>query len=108
MSVSTTSDSPVTEQMDIAVVDRRDLALRMAVEVWASASTSGTTRRREELIAKKRKVVESFFAGIGKAPSDVTPADVQGWCDRMRREDGHRPAPSTVYARVSFLSSFYS
>jgi site-specific recombinase XerD len=38
----------------------------------------------------------------------VTPADVQSWCDGMRREDGRRLASATIYARVSFLSSFYA
>ena len=103
-----TSETLNLEETALAVADRRDAALRTAVEVWANASTSGTTRRREELIAKKRKVVESFFARIGKDPGEVTPVDVQEWCHGMRREDGHSPAPATVYARVSFLSSFYA
>ena len=94
--------------MALSVADRRGVALRTAVEVWAASSTSGTTRRREELIAKKRRVVESFFAEVGKDPGAVTPADVQEWCERMKREDGRRPAAATVYARVSFLSSFYA
>jgi site-specific recombinase XerD len=104
----TRSETRAIEETALAVADRRDAVLRTAGEVWASASTSGTTRRREELIAKKRKAVESFFVEIGKDPSEVTPPDVQSWCDGMRREDGHRPASATIYARVSFLSSFYS
>jgi integrase/recombinase XerD len=104
----TTSEAQGIEQTALAVADRRDVALRTAIEVWASASTSGTTRRREELIAKKRRVAESFFAEAGRGPGEVTPVDVQQWCDRMRREDGHRPAAATIYARVSFLSSFYA
>ncbi|PYS89107.1 MAG: hypothetical protein DMF64_18605 [Acidobacteria bacterium] len=103
-----TNEAQAIEETALAVADRRGVALRTAIEVWASASTSGTTRRREELIAKKRKAVESFFAEIGKDPGEVTPVDVQEWCDRMRREDGHRPAAATIYARVSFLSSFYA
>jgi integrase/recombinase XerC len=103
-----TSEAQVIEQTALAVADRREAALRTAVEVWASVSTSGTTRRREELIAKKRKVVESFFAEVGLDPGEVTPVDVRRWCDHMRREDGSRPAAATVYARVSFLSSFYA
>ena len=94
--------------MALAVADRRGVALRAAIDVWAASSTSGTTRRREELIAKKRKVVENFFANTGKDPGEVTPPDVQAWCDGMRREDGRRPSPATLYARVSFLSSFYA
>lgn len=103
----TTSEAQVIEETALAIADRRDAALHTAVEVWASASTSGTTRRRGELMAKKRKVVESFFAAIGKDPGEATPLDVQEWCDSMKREDGSRPAAATLYARVSFLSSFY-
>lgn len=104
----TTSEAQIIEETSLAVADRRDVALRTAIEVWAASSTSGTTRRREELVAKKRKVVESFFVEIGKDPGEVTPIDVQQWCDGMRREDGHRLAAATIYARVSFLSSFYA
>ncbi len=103
-----TSETRVAEQLALAVADRRGVALRNAVGVWATSSTGGTTRRREELVAKKRKVVESFFEKIGKDPGEVTPLDVQAWCDGMRREDGQRPAAATLYARVSFLSSFYA
>jgi integrase len=59
------------------------------------------------LIAKKRKVVEGFFTVVRCDPGEVTPQDVQVWCERMRREDGRHPASATVYTRVSFLSSFY-
>lgn len=104
----TTSEAQIIEETSLAVADRRDVALRTGIEVWAASSTSGTTRRREELIAKKRKVVETFFVKIGKDPGEVTPIDVQEWCDRMRREDGHHPSAATIYARVSFLSSFYA
>lgn len=107
-SASMTSQVQTIEEAALAVADRRNVALRTAIEVWAASSTSATTRRREELIAKKRKVVEGFFTKIGKDPGEVTPVDVQEWCDRMRREDGHRPATTTVYARVSFISSFYA
>ena len=103
-----TSEAHVLEQATLAVADRRGVALRTAIEVWAASSTSGTTRRREELIAKKRKVVGGFFAEVGRDPVEVTPLDVQAWCDGMRREDGRRPAAATLYARVSFLSSFYA
>jgi hypothetical protein len=73
----TTSEAHVIEETALAIADRRDAALHTAVEVWASASTSGTARRRGELMAKKRKAVESFFAAIGKDPGEATPLDVQ-------------------------------
>lgn len=101
----TTSEALAAGQAALAVPDGHEVALRAAVEVWASSSTGTTTRRRDELILKKRKVVQNFFVEVGRAPGEVTPADVQGWCDRMRH-DGR--SPSTVYARVSFLSSFYT
>jgi integrase len=78
--------------------------LRTAVELWAAASTGVSSRRRGEVLQNKRKVVEAFFGWVRKSPRDVEPADVNAWCERMR-EEGKRPA--TIYARVSFLSSFY-
>jgi site-specific recombinase XerD len=104
----TTSETRAMEETALAVADRRDVALRTAIEVWAASSTSGTTRRREELIAKKRRAVESFFAEVGRDPGEVTPADVQEWCERKRRADGRPPSDATLYARASFLSSFYA
>jgi integrase len=92
----------------LAVSDPRDVALRTAIDLWAVSSTSATTRRRDELIAKKRKAVQSFFEDIRKDPGEVTPSDIQEWCERMKKEDGRRPAAATIYARVSFLSSFYA
>lgn len=84
--------------------DGRQAALRTAVELWAGASTGVSSRRRGEVLQNKRKGVEAFFDWVKKRPRDVEPADVSAWCERMRRE-GKRPA--TIYARVSFLSSFY-
>lgn len=109
MSVETShyehSSSPT--ETALVVHDARDVALRTAIEVWATSSTGAGVRRRDELVVKKRKVVQSFFSQIGKEPGEVTPQNVQEWCERMRREDGRPPAEATVYARVSFLSSFY-
>ncbi len=97
---------PPTETA-LAVYDRRDVALRAAIDLWASATTGANTRRRDELVAKKRNAVENFFKELGKEPGEVTPQDVQAWCERMRRENGRSLASATVYTRVSFLSSFY-
>lgn len=91
----------------LATYDRRDVALRAAINLWASGSTGASVRRRDELVAKKRNVVENFFKKLGKEPGEVMPQDVQEWCEQMRRKDGRRPASATIYARVSFLSSFY-
>src|SRR5215213_7702291 len=88
----------------LAPGDGREAILQTAVELWAGASTGVSSRRRGEVLQNKRKVVEAFFDWVQKSPRDVEPADVSGWCERMR-EEGKRPA--TIYARVSFLSSFY-
>ena len=100
-----TSESPAAEQTALAVRSGHEAELRTAVGVWATSSTGATARRRDELILKKHRVIENFFAEVGLAPGEVTPADVQGWCDRMRRAGR---SPATIYARVSFLSSFYT
>jgi integrase len=108
MSASTTNDAALAAQTSIVrIPDGRGAALRTAIEMWAGSSTSASVRRREELIAKKRRVAEGFFKDVGCDPGEVTPQDVQAWCERMRREDGRPPASATVYTRVSFLSSFY-
>ena len=101
----TTNETVAAEQTALTVQNQRDVALRTAIQVWASASTSTATRRRDELIRKKSRVVQNFFGEVGCDPGQVSPADVQEWCDRMRR-DGRSPA--TIYTRVSFLSSFYA
>ena len=101
----TTNETVAAEQTALTVQNQRDVALRTAIEVLASASTSTATRRRDELIRKKSRVVQNFFGEVGCDPGQVSPADVQEWCDRMRR-DGRSPA--TIYTRVSFLSSFYA
>jgi integrase/recombinase XerD len=93
---------PVTTALTLG--DGRQAALRTAVELWAGATTGVSSRRRGEVLQNKRKVVETFFAWVKKSPRDVEPGDISAWCEQMR-EEGKRPA--TIYARVSFLSSFY-
>lgn len=79
------------------------VALRNALSLWADATTDATTRRREELLKGKPKVIEDFFAFVEKHPGEVAPEDVKRW--QYRLEERLRPA--TVYVRVSLLSSFY-
>src|SRR5215210_6021878 len=78
-------------------------ALRSALSMWADATTDATTRRREELLKGKPKVVADFFAFIEKHPGEVSPEDVKRW--QRRLEETLRPA--TIYVRISLLSSFY-
>lgn len=78
-------------------------ALRSALSLWADATTDATTRRRDELLKGKPKVVNDFFAFVEKHPGEVSPDDVKRW--QRRLEVTLRPA--TIYVRISLLSSFY-
>jgi site-specific recombinase XerD len=80
------------------------MALRGAVSLWASATTS-ESERRQDLLRDKQRIVISFFRHTGKLPSDVEPADVQGWL-RDLAEKGI--SSGTAYQHACLLSSFYS
>jgi len=85
---------------------RTDLqvALRGAVSLWASATTS-ESERRADLLRDKQRIVLSFFRHTGKLPSEVEPADVQGWLGDL---EGKGISASTCYQHACLLSSFYS
>ena len=83
--------------------DDLQAALRSALSLWADATTDATTRRREELLKGKPKVIEDFFAFVEKHPGEVTPEDVKRWQRRLEE----RLRPATIYVRISLLSSFY-
>lgn len=78
-------------------------ALRSALSLWADATTDATTRRRQELLKGKAKVIEDFFTFLKKHPGEVAPEDVKRWQRRLEE----RLRPATVYVRISLLSSFY-
>jgi len=84
--------------------DFKSAVLRSAIHLWASAKTAESVFRREQLINKKQEAVESFFAFSGKSPGEVDELEVHRWLERLREQ---KLKPATVYARVSFLSSFY-
>jgi site-specific recombinase XerD len=88
------------------VPTRTDLqvALRGAVSLWASATTS-ESKRRADLLRDKQRIVLSFFRHTGKLPSEVEPADVQVWL-RDLAEKGI--SAGTCYQHACLLSSFYS
>jgi integrase len=79
-------------------------ALRHALRLWSEASTAPSTERREELQGYKQKAVNSFFIFINKSPGEVSPLDVESWRKSL---ESAGLKPSTVYARVCFLSSFF-
>ncbi len=80
------------------------IALRHALRMWTEAVTAMTTEQRSQALNYKQKVVESFFVSTGKRPGEISTLDVETW-RRALEEQGLRP--STVYVRVSFLSSFF-
>ena len=79
-------------------------ALRGAASLWASATTS-EGERRADLLRDKQRIVLSFFRHTGKLPSEVEPADVQGW---LRELEGKGISAGTCYQHACLLSSFYS
>ena len=52
----------------------------------------------------KQQAIASFFSIIKKRPGEVEPTDVKRWQHEMERKPLAR---STIYNRISFLSSFY-
>ena len=81
-----------------------ELALRGAVSLWASATTSESDRR-SDLLRDKQRIVLAFFRHTGKLPSEVEPSDVQGW---LRDLEGKGISAGTCYQHACLLSSFYS
>lgn len=88
----------VPAQADVQV------ALRGAVSLWASATTS-ESERRADLLRDKQRIVLSFFRHTGKLPSEVEPSDVQGW---LRDLEERGISAGTCYQHACLLSSFYS
>src|SRR4051812_39843005 len=81
-----------------------DVALRGAVSLWATATTS-EGKRRQDLLRDKQRIVLSFFRHAGKLPSEVEPSDVQEW---LRDLEGKGAQAATTYQHACLLSSFYS
>lgn len=80
------------------------VTLRGAVSLWASATTS-ESERRADLLRDKQRIVLSFFRHTGKLPSEIEPADVQGWLRDLAEK---RISQGTAYQHACLLSSFYS
>lgn len=84
-----------------------------AVELWADAKTSATSRRRHDILRDKQNALlgdgkdgraAGFFVFVGKHPDAITPLDVDEWRAYLETMG---LAATTVYARVSRVSSFY-
>src|SRR5215203_1132219 len=98
MDEKTPETALVLAQTDLQV------ALRSAASLWASATTS-ESERRADLLRDKQRIVLSFFRHTEKLPSEVEPADVQGW---LRDLEGKGISAGTCYQHACLLSSFYS
>jgi integrase len=94
------------EQTTALVAAQNDLqfALRGAISLWASATTS-ECERRQDLLRDKQRIVLSFFRHVDKLPSEVEPSDVQSW---LRDLEGKGISAGTCYQHACLLSSFYS
>jgi integrase/recombinase XerD len=97
-------DEKATETALVPVEVDLQIALRGAVSLWASATTSDS-ERRADLLRDKQRIVLSFFRYIAKLPSEVEPADVQSW---LRGLAGKGISAGTCYQHACLLSSFYS
>jgi integrase/recombinase XerD len=83
---------------------RWPVALQSALDLWADTSTQIKSARRDDIRRDKRRAVEDFFAFAQKRPAEIRPEDVSAWQSYL----GERGlASNTIYARISFLSSFY-
>jgi len=103
MTEKQTSESQIVSL--VSSDESREAVLRSVIHLWAAARTGETTVRRSDLVRKKSEAVASFFSFIQKNPGEVDEQDVRAWAEHLRRE--RKLLPPTVYARLSFLSSFY-
>jgi integrase len=84
------------------------------VAAWAAARTDPNSPRYHDLIRDKtnallgrdsRAAAPGFFPFVGKPVHAVTGEDVRGWTAALTAAG---LAPTTIYARVSRVSSFYA
>lgn len=87
------------------IISTNDDQLDEVIENWAVAKTDQDTPRRLDLQRDKTRAVVDFFNFTGKRPFDVSPIDVKNW---QKHLESQGLAHSTVYARISQLSSFYT
>lgn len=91
---------PVSQNQPTSVT----AAVAPAISLWVDHTTDPDSPRRADLVRDKSKAVLDFFAFTGKNPLNVTPLDVKTWQAELEEEG---LAHSTVYAKISRISSFY-
>lgn len=85
-------------------------ALAHVAGLWADSVTDSASDRRQDLLTYKVGTVLDFFAYTGKAPGQVTEIDIKTWQAHLEAHGGRDDQPlahSTVYGKISQLSSFY-
>jgi integrase len=92
------------KNMLLAVDQGLSIALQNAISLWADARTDPESARRRDLLRDKIRAVAGFFTYIGKHPAQVTALDVKAWQAEL---EGRGLSASTIYARISRVSSFY-
>ena len=80
------------------------IALQNAIALWADARTDPESARRRDLLRDKTRAVIDFLTYVGKHPAQITALDVKAWQAELERSG---LAASTIYARISRVSSFY-
>ena len=90
-------------------------AITTAIDMWARATTRDGSRL-DDLLRDKARIVQHFFAFVGKSPQYVQPGDVAAWLDELREHGAGQVdadgapvgfSPAGVYAAASRVSSFY-
>lgn len=98
-------------EKDRGMLERRDRDAALdesvvnAIALWAGGTTDPESSRYRDLVRIKSTAVRDFFLGAAKGPPAVTPMDVRAWRTVL---EGRGLAQTTVYARISYLSSFYA
>ncbi len=87
--------------------------LQQQVHIWAASCTDANSKRYDDLFRDKVKAlignnpkarVAGFFAFSGKLPEAVNTIDIEQWAAAMQAAN---LAETTIYARVSRVSSFF-
>jgi hypothetical protein len=76
IAADTSSEAPTGAALAL-YDDRQQVVLHTAIELWASASASVESCRREEQLKNKQKIVRYYFDRVRKNPSEVEPTDVR-------------------------------
>jgi site-specific recombinase XerD len=79
-------------------------ALANAIELWAHVTTAPDLRRAKDIFRDKRRAITEFFAATQKPLSALTPLDVRDWHTELIKRG---LKSSTIYVRLSHLSSFF-